>query len=217
MSYKSPRQQKLTPVEKFDIALIERLRPLIDTRVGKAIGKVGNVGDQPPLLTLSAAMLALGLWRRNARLSRTGADMLLSHLAATAAKTVGKDNVDRSRPRQLIRKGRYKMKDGDSKDPAFRSFPSGHTAGAVALACAVARHYPAHRRSAYGAAALVGALQIPRKAHFLSDILAGVAIGAAAEGGVAWLLDRFEKVTSAPPENIASHRQPALPSAVGPR
>ncbi len=215
MSHKANGRKKLTPVEAFDIAVIERLTPLIDTKAGRAIGAVGDIGDQPPLLALSALVLGAGLWRRDARLSRTGAAMILAHLAATAAKGVGKDHVDRSRPRQLIHHDSYTMTDGTSKEPALRSFPSGHTAGAVALACAVARNYPRHRAAAYGSAALIGALQLPRKAHFLTDILAGMVIGAAAEQATSRLLARFEDVVLAPPPDVretgASDRMQTTP------
>jgi membrane-associated phospholipid phosphatase len=78
------------------------------------------------------------------------------------------------------------MAPGGSRDPELRSFPSGHTAGAVAMARAVARDYPDTASAAYLAAAVVGALQIPRRAHFAGDVLAGAAVGIAAEAMATW-------------------------------
>lgn len=180
----------LSHPEKLDISAIRALAPLIETTAGRAVGAVGNLGDQPPLFGLAALVLGWGLVRRDARLARTGADMLLAHGIATAVKTAGKNRIDRSRPRQLLKHGEYRMQDGHSRDPALRSFPSGHAAGAVAVACAAARGYPRHRAAAYGAAAGIGALQIPRRAHYPSDVLAGAAIGGCAELLANWMLDR---------------------------
>ena len=45
----------------------------------------------------------------------------------------------------------------------------------------MARVFPRARVSAYGAAAAVAAIQIPRCAHYPSDITAGALLGLAAE------------------------------------
>ncbi|WP_294392463.1 phosphatase PAP2 family protein [uncultured Sphingomonas sp.] len=174
-----------TTIEQAELALIERAAPWLRKPAVQALAAIGKIGDQPPLLALSGAVMAAGLLRRDVKLARTGARMTLAHVLATAAKTVGKNNLDRTRPREHLEHGNYRMERGRSHDPALRSFPSGHTAGAVALGRAVAREYPNHAVAAQAAAGAIGVLQVPRRAHFPTDVLAGAVIGLAAEALVA--------------------------------
>lgn len=186
-SARRTRRPPRPPLARLDIAAIRALEPWLKTPLARAAGALGNVGDQPPLLALSGAVLAAGLIRRDRRLANAGGRMIAAHLLATAAKTIGKDNVDRTRPDELIEDGRHRMEKGGSRSAALRSFPSGHTAGAVAVAAAAARSYRDYRWPLYGAAALIGALQVPRRAHFPTDVAAGALIGLAAESLVAKL------------------------------
>jgi membrane-associated phospholipid phosphatase len=67
------------------------------------------------------------------------------------------------------------IQDALSRD--IQSFPSGHAATAAGLACALSRLYP---RAAWFFAALtiLACLQrVAARAHFLSDVLAGAAVG----------------------------------------
>lgn len=61
------------------------------------------------------------------------------------------------------------------------SFPSGHTTQAFALASVIAAHYDSFwiDALAYAIASLVGYARIDHQAHFLSDVVAGAAIGTA--------------------------------------
>jgi membrane-associated phospholipid phosphatase len=186
------RRDELFWPERFDVAVVEFLEPVLGSAASRAVGAIGNAADQPPLLLLSAAMLVAGRQTGDRRLRRAGERMLLAHLLATAAKTWGKNNVDRSRPDELMEKGRYRMRRGRSRDKALQSFPSGHTAGAVAVARAFAREYPEWATPAYLAAGLLGALQLPRLAHFPTDIFAGAAVGIAAEAAVHGMMEWAE-------------------------
>jgi membrane-associated phospholipid phosphatase len=176
--------RRATSIEKAELGLIDRAAPWFAHPVVKAVGTIGKIGDQPPLLALSGLVMAVGLLRRDVRLARAGARMTLAHVLATAAKTVGKDNVDRTRPRERARRG-YSAELGQSDDPAMRSFPSGHTAGAVAVGRAIAREYPRHALAAQAAAGVIGVVQVPRRAHYPTDVVAGAIVGIAAEALVA--------------------------------
>lgn len=189
---KKKTRKTVSPPERADIAAIEALKPWLQGPAARAAGAVAELGDQPPLLALGGAVLAAGGWRGDPRLARAGARMIAAHLAATAVKTAGKDHVDRTRPDALIERGEYEMKEGKSPRKALRSFPSGHTAGVVAVARAAAREYPEYRWPLYGAAALIGLLQIPRRAHFPTDVLAGALVGLAAEQAVHGAVGLFE-------------------------
>jgi membrane-associated phospholipid phosphatase len=187
-----------TTIERAELALIDRAAPILCHPVVEAVGKVGKIGDQPPLLILSAAVMGAGLLRRDVKLARTGARMTLAHVLATAVKTAGKDNIDRTRPRSRAENGAYEAGLGTSKDSELRSFPSGHTAGAIAVGQAVAREYPIAGKAAQAAAGMIGVLQVPRKAHFPTDVAAGALIGLVAETAVAATVQLFWQLRSPP-------------------
>ena len=65
------------------------------------------------------------------------------------------------------------MKPGGDHRPEADSFPSGHTAGAVPVARALARDYPEHAVMAYAVAGAAAVVQIPRCKHYPTDFAAG--------------------------------------------
>jgi len=133
-------------------------------------------------------VIALGLVRRDGRMVGAGARMLLSHELATVAKRAAKNRVDRWRPHSVKRGKAIKPRPGSSKAKARNSFPSGHSAGAMAVASAFAAEYPEHRASALAAGGAVGLTQVPTTRHYPSDVVAGAAIGVATDAvvGLAW-------------------------------
>ncbi|MES2754168.1 MAG: phosphatase PAP2 family protein [Pseudomonadota bacterium] len=164
-----------------------------DTALVQAIGTLSEIGDQPPMVALGVATLLGSAVRRDAKLARTGLRMLAAHALATGAKTVLKRNIDRTRPHAPLNGGVYKAKRGHSHDPALNSFPSGHTAGAVAVARAVARAYPQAAPAALAGAGAIAAVQVPRAQHYVSDITAGLIIGLASEWLASRALDAAER------------------------
>lgn len=167
-------------------------RELHDHPVVKVAGLLSEVADQPPTVAINLTTIAVGLLRADARLTRTGVRMLAAHGLATLAKSVIKANVDRARPHLFSDREDHRPKPGDTDEGPQNSFPSGHTAGAVAVARAVAREYPAAAGTAYAGAAGVAAIQIPRGTHFPIDVAVGAIIGWAAEAVVARVLQRPE-------------------------
>ncbi|WP_076071212.1 phosphatase PAP2 family protein [Sphingomonas montana] len=181
-----------TAVEKADAQVTAMVAPLRDTLTVRMTSAASEILDQPPLVALSAAVAVAGLATRNARLARAGLRMLASHALATLAKGAIKNRVDRSRPRKLLKDGDYAMEPGESEDGDMRSFPSGHTAGGVAVVRALAREYPGSRGPAGAALAAATAALIPKQAHYPSDIAAGTVIGWAAEAAVNLVWMRLE-------------------------
>ena len=100
-------------------------------------------------------------------------------MAANALKLV----IARTRPFRFDFTGATTTTFGDwlpgaAVGHSAQSFPSAHTATAVALAAALVWLYPRGRRLFPALAVLVAAQRIDSGAHFLSDALAGAAVGA---------------------------------------
>lgn len=172
-------------LEKADRKVTHTAAAKHDTPAMRVAAKVGELADQPPLIALSAATLAIGLILRRRPVVEAGARMLASHLLATAAKEVVKRSIDRTRPHSVKKGHAYKLEPGGNRSHHYSSFPSGHTAGAVAVARAAARVWPERTPSLSLAAAAAGGIQLPIAKHYAGDVLAGAAIGLASE----WVVD----------------------------
>jgi len=173
--------RKHSRAEKADVAVAQAAAPARDNPAVRALGWASDIADQPPLITLCAATFAAGLILRDGRMARAGGRMLAAELLATKLKSLIKDRIDRTRPYVVANGGRYRARKGNDPHSAMTSFPSGHTAGAVAVARAYAREYPERARAAYAGAAAVGAIQIPRSKHYPADVVAGAIVGLVAE------------------------------------
>ena len=178
------------PLLKVDRKARALFKPYRHAAPVKALAWLGQSGDQLQLRVLSGTVLALGLARRDPHMVRAAARMLVSHELATLAKKAVKNRVDRWRPRDVGRGKTVKPKKGHSRAKAKNSFPSGHSAGAMAVACAFAAGYPAHRAAALGAGGAVSAAQVPTGSHYPSDVVAGAALGVATDAlvGTGWRL-----------------------------
>ena len=167
------------------------MKPVSDTTPVKAVGVLSEVGDQLQMRILCGSMIAAGLATSDKRLWKAGARMLVAHELATLLKDTVKRRVDRTRPRSAESHRDRKAKPGKDTAKEETSFPSGHSAGATAAAMAFAGEYTEHRTAALAAAGLVSAAQVPRCAHYLTDVGAGVLIGAGAGAATNLLFDRF--------------------------
>lgn len=168
-------------IEELDAVVADKLLPIAGETAVKALGSVSDLSDQEPLYAAAAAVLATAVLMRDGRSWRAGTRLLAAHLFATALRGVVKGTVDRTRPAAAARLGEYVLREGQRNESDFSSFPSGHTAGAMAVAMAVGRDYPAARLPALGLAAAAGIAQVVRSKHYVSDVAAGAAIGLAAE------------------------------------
>jgi membrane-associated phospholipid phosphatase len=180
-------------LHRTDRAVSRQASKKKDTAVVRAAGFVGDLADQPPLIIFSSATMAFGLLSRRRNVAEAGARMLASHLLATALKTLVKRNIDRTRPEAVSDGKAYKLAKGHSSTHDASSFPSGHTAGAVAVARAASRIYPDAVPALATATVGVGALQLPTGKHYVSDVLAGAVVGLVGEAlvdGAARLIPR---------------------------
>ncbi len=177
-----------------DAVTADAVLPIRDTPLHDALGTVASFADQPQLRALCLGTVALGLLSDDTRLARTGMKMLVAHELATLAKTLVKAAVVRRRPRSTDDTAEDAAPElGHDTSKEQSSFPSGHAGGATAVARAFARAYPDQRAIAYAAAGVGALVQVPRCAHYPTDIGAGVLIGLAAEAAGDALLSRLPR------------------------
>ncbi|WP_294244698.1 phosphatase PAP2 family protein [uncultured Sphingomonas sp.] len=171
-------QRKPTAAEKADHKITSEVNGERDSWPMRLIGAASEIGDQPQMRIICAATVADGIARRDLHLTSTGFRMLAAHTLATWAKSGIKAAINRRRPKDG---DDPRLREGDSDRHEENSFPSGHSAGAVAVGEAIARAYPDHAAAARGAALSVSVVQVPRGTHYAGDVLAGIAIGLIAE------------------------------------
>lgn len=178
-------------VERVDRHLTRDAAANRDTLPVRFASFLGEVADQPQLITASIATIAAGLVGRRPDMIRGGTRMLAAHLVATGVKSAIKHSIDRTRPAKAIDEGDHRFEPGDSDDHDLNSFPSGHTAGAVAIARAVSREIDGAATPAALGVAAVAAIQPVAGNHYLSDVLVGGAIGWASEALVDAVFNHF--------------------------
>ncbi|MFI6495618.1 phosphatase PAP2 family protein [Streptomyces sp. NPDC050564] len=119
----------------------------------------------------AAVMTWLGGWRGRKAAAAGLASMVVAQLASNGAC---KQLADRPRPpMEWNPHGEV----GDRPDSS--SFPSGHTAAAVAFSAAVVPSWPLAGAVCAVPAAMVAAERVQSGAHYPSDVAAGAAIGLA--------------------------------------
>ena len=180
----------MTTVMALDRTLGDAAAVARDSAAMKIIGPASDIADQWPLFGLCVGTAAVGAVRGDRKLVATGVRMTLSMLTATMLKNIVKDRVDRTRPFVVADGGAYVFQPGDHDVAELDSFPSGHTAGAVAVARAVSSDYPAMTTLALTAAAAIALVQLPRAKHYPTDLVAGALVGIAADAifaiGMGW-------------------------------
>ena len=189
-----PEVDAVAPLEELDAAVADVLVPHAEHGAIRFLGAVSDLSDQEPIYAGSAAMLATAALMRDGPTWRAGTRILAAHLLATGLRGIVKHLVDRTRPEAAVRLGRYVLREGQKHESDFNSFPSGHTAGAVAVALAVSREYPGGRVPALGLAALAGVAQVVRSKHYVTDVVAGAVIGWSAETLIDGLIRKAQRV-----------------------
>ena len=177
------KPELIETIEVADAAAASAVQPFRETAPIRALSYFSKMGDQPPLRAICGAMIAAGFVTRDPQLVRAGARALASHTLATFVKNVVKHRVDRTRPRSNGQ-SRPEIKPGRNTAKEETSFPSGHSAGAAAVASAFGRHFPNYRTPAYSAGGLIALAQVPRCSHYPSDVGVGIAIGIASDAAV---------------------------------
>ncbi len=134
---------------------------------------VEEAAEHTKLWWAAAVVMAAGGGRRGREAAAAG--LLAMAWAELLSNGVAKQLVERRRPPAEW------IPHGDVTDrPDSSSFPSGHTAAAVAFTAAVAPGWPWAGAACAVPTAMVAVERVHRGAHFPSDVAAGAVIGAAA-------------------------------------
>ena len=145
-------------------------------RVGKVLSAVEESAESTKLWCGAAAGMAwLGGWR--GRKAAAGGLAALA-MAQIVSNVLCKQLADRPRPPK-----EWFPHDEVDDRPDSSSFPSGHTAAAVAFTAAVTHAWPAVGVACAAPAAVIALERVQSGAHYPSDVAAGAAIGLAG----AWL------------------------------
>lgn len=196
---------------RAEAAVSHRLARHRDEPVARVAGALAELGDQPQMILTALGTIGAGLATRRADLTRGGARMLAAHLTATAMKSAIKHRIDRSRPEHEMAGHAHTAQAGSSDEHELNSFPSGHTAGAVAAARAVSRDVEGAAVPATLVAGAIAATQPATGSHHLSDVIAGAMIGWLAEALVSAVFDRVEPIV----ERAITGRPPTPQRAIG--
>ena len=148
--------------------------------VVKSLGAASEIADQIPLSLVCAAMIGGGAIAGRPQITQAGLKMMTAHVLANSVKRIIKNNFKRTRPKVMIEEQTYECEAGESEGGHDTSFPSGHTAGAVAVATVMARDLPQTAVPALAIAAMIAGIQVPRGKHYPIDVAAGAVLGFAA-------------------------------------
>lgn len=132
----------------------------------------------PLLLPLS--LYISGWILRKKEFRRAAGIVLLAGIVAGLSVNVLRPSFGRARPSSGMENGFY----GPSLEHRFNSFPSGHTTTAWATAISTSMMVPALSVPTIAWATGVSASRMYQNSHYLSDVIAGTAVGSF----IAWLL-----------------------------
>jgi undecaprenyl-diphosphatase len=175
----------LREAEHVDHAVYAAVAGTSTPQLDGLMRRLSNAANYSRLSIASAAVIALAGGARGRRAAATG----IAAVAATSAtvnlavKPLGRrrrpqrDATDIPHPRHVPM-------------PTSRSFPSGHTAAAIAFASGVGATMPLTGVPLHCLAALVAYSRVHTGVHYPGDVLAGALIGAIVGDATAVLADR---------------------------
>jgi undecaprenyl-diphosphatase len=177
-------QSLLRPVAVADRLALRRTIKKIPPWVGRPADLIGHAATGGRLWLGAAAGLAvLGPRGRRAATNGVAAYLATSALANGPAKWA----TQRNRPRGFLLADLPRM----GRRPSTSSFPSAHTATAVAFATAASIELPLAAPVLLAPAAAVALARIQAVRHYPSDVLAGAALGGVVGIGSGLLLRRW--------------------------
>jgi membrane-associated phospholipid phosphatase len=163
----------LEEADRIDRAVYAAVAGTDTPQLDRAMRRLSRAADYSKLSITAGVLLALGGGPTGRRAATSG----LASVAATATivNALVKPLGRRRRPDRVADEVPL---DRHVRMPASRSFPSGHTAAAVAFATGVGRVMPVAGVPLHALAALVGYSRVHTGVHYPGDVLGGALLGA---------------------------------------
>jgi membrane-associated phospholipid phosphatase len=179
------RNGLLAELDRLDVAVYDAVAATPTPTLDQAMRRVSQAANYSRLSMASAALLALIGGPRGRRAAVAG----LASVSATSAlvnlviKPLGRRRRP-NRPAEAVPERRQVPM------PTSRSFPSGHSAAAVAFASGASHVMPAAGLPLHALAAVVSYSRIHTGVHYPGDVVAGAVIGSAVADAVTGVLGR---------------------------
>ena len=163
----------LAELERLDHAVYEAVAATPTPRLDGAMRRLSETANYSRLSLTASAILTVAGGRRGRRAAASGLIALgtTSAVVNAVVKLVGR----RARPDRVAAEVPLERQ---VRMPHSHSFPSGHTAAAVAFASGVGRVMPLAALPLDLLAAVVGYSRVHTGVHYPSDVLAGAVLGA---------------------------------------
>lgn len=141
---------------------------------------------------LTTSVYALGLLTKNEKIRKTGVLLIASATAGGLLQTVSKTLVGRARP--TTEEGNLSFK-FYSNEPGYHSFPSGHAILSFTTAYAISKQFknPYIKGGIYAVGLLSPVSRLWEGAHWLTDVVLGVAISVIIVDGIDNYLKKTER------------------------
>ena len=169
------------PQTRLDKAVADACARAATPEICEALNVLTYAGDEHVLLALTAIMwIACPKHSAQARAR-------LNHFAITVAASavlphIFKYVIDQQRPDRRIHGPRHGI---PKSGKAYDAFPSGHAVHMGALASAISRFFPRYSMAGWLFASAISGTRVALLAHWLTDVLVGLAVGAGLERVVA--------------------------------
>ncbi|HXB15970.1 MAG TPA: phosphatase PAP2 family protein [Solirubrobacteraceae bacterium] len=183
----------LAELDRVDRGLYRAVARARTPRLDVAMRRLSYAANYSRLSLAAAGLLALsGPRGRRAACGGLSALALAATLVNVALKPLGR----RPRPDRAGARVPFAR---HVRMPASTSFPSGHTAAAVAFAAGAGRVLPPVRIPLYALAGAVGYSRVHTGVHYPGDVLGGAALGVLAAKLTAGVCRRGKNVEKLPP------------------
>jgi membrane-associated phospholipid phosphatase len=139
------------------------------------VGTINPIGSGVTLLIVCVALAVVSRRLRRPRLHDAACISALAFASAGLIEFSLKHLVGRPRPGAALASAGLL---GPSFAPDIDSFPSGHATSVFAVATVFAAYYPRLRWPLYALAAAIALGRVYLARHYVSDIIAGAALGA---------------------------------------